>query len=687
MAAIQVIFHELKALYPEVPDEVVNTIMQQNGNDKEKCLQALQSYSDSYLFGGRGPNDQVSRRPQEVHITHEETTIPGPSQHRFISRNRDTGADIHTSISWPSDLTNSVNMEHGRQSPITAPVLPQDFAPFVQQNASQSTRQIPNINCTTYGGTDSSGTASPQSTGSPSEGRRAVRVYHYPSRSPTTPPVSSNISPNPNQQQYVYRIQFGKDSGGMCTVAPQSSSMQNLQSLPTAVNQQGQYSPEAGPQSYAGSTAHVSNQYTHSSQATIFINKNNNNGQISPERPGNRTNNYSAFSRDPRLGVQVPMNATGPTSPVPGYGGVHQIPPGYNKPLSVTIRASGPEGAETKVRYFPSTPERSGPGYQLSGAHSPTRYGVSAHPSNHLPGQYATASQSPFHVQQAPNQISVVNTTSSAFITPTLPRFPSPSIAQPVIPLLGAQASSEHGNLILQETDTGHHMPNYPTMSPASSQSSLSDESSRSDYNHRQRSGSLQDEVEYTQALLAHQNSRMGRLKSDYETELQKLEKLRAQVAQMEKNMLERRSARRNSFPGVDDIGKMRQANRKLQTDIQVMVNEIDMYRNGQTPFSVIDPIGQQNFFNNIPTGQHVHRNSFNANRPSDRTSESPPPVPPRESLSSVPPAPPTQPPAGSGDSEEGEQWSCSACTFLNHPALNKCECCEMPRVTTDILY
>ncbi|XP_046553897.1 TGF-beta-activated kinase 1 and MAP3K7-binding protein 2-like isoform X3 [Haliotis rubra] len=394
----------------------------------------------------------------------------------------------------------------------------------------------------------------------------------------------------------------------MCTVAPQSSSMQNLQSLPTAVNQQGQYSPEAGPQSYAGSTAHVSNQYTHSSQATIFINKNTNNGQISPERPGNRTNNYSAFSRDPRLGVQLPMNATGQTSPVPGYGGVHQIPPGYNKPLSVTIRASGPEGAETKVRYFPSTPERSGSGYQLSGAHSPTRYG---------------------------------------------------------------------------ETDTGHHMPNYPTMSPASSQSSLSDESSRSDYNHRQRSGSLQDEVEYTQALLAHQNSRMGRLKSDYESELQKLEQLRAQVSQMEKNMLERRSARRNSFPGVDDIGKMRQANRKLQTDIQVMVNEIDMYRNGQTPFSVIDPIGQQNFFNNIPTGQHVHRNSFNANRPSDRTSESPPPVPPRESLTSVPPAPPTQPPAGSGDSEEGEQWSCSACKFLNHPALNKCECCEMPRAAT----
>lgn len=29
----------------------------------------------------------------------------------------------------------------------------------------------------------------------------------------------------------------------------------------------------------------------------------------------------------------------------------------------------------------------------------------------------------------------------------------------------------------------------------------------------------------------------------------------------------------------------------------------------------------------------------------------------------------------------EGEHWACSACTFLNHPALSLCECCEMPRI------
>lgn len=28
----------------------------------------------------------------------------------------------------------------------------------------------------------------------------------------------------------------------------------------------------------------------------------------------------------------------------------------------------------------------------------------------------------------------------------------------------------------------------------------------------------------------------------------------------------------------------------------------------------------------------------------------------------------------------EGAEWHCESCTFLNHPALNRCETCEMPR-------
>lgn len=45
-----------------------------------------------------------------------------------------------------------------------------------------------------------------------------------------------------------------------------------------------------------------------------------------------------------------------------------------------------------------------------------------------------------------------------------------------------------------------------------------------------------------------------------------------------------------------------------------------------------------------------------------------PPPVPPRRSPSRV---------------AEEEEWSCSGCTFLNHPLIASCEICQTPRQTT----
>lgn len=30
---------------------------------------------------------------------------------------------------------------------------------------------------------------------------------------------------------------------------------------------------------------------------------------------------------------------------------------------------------------------------------------------------------------------------------------------------------------------------------------------------------------------------------------------------------------------------------------------------------------------------------------------------------------------------EEGPKWNCGICTFLNHPDLDKCEQCDMPRI------
>lgn len=63
----------------------------------------------------------------------------------------------------------------------------------------------------------------------------------------------------------------------------------------------------------------------------------------------------------------------------------------------------------------------------------------------------------------------------------------------------------------------------------------------------------------------------------------------------------------------------------------------------------------------------------------------------PSSSVSSNPPPLPSQPPAwqpellsdNNTDREErdGPSWVCRMCTFDNHPLMNKCEQCDMPRL------
>lgn len=73
-------------------------------------------------------------------------------------------------------------------------------------------------------------------------------------------------------------------------------------------------------------------------------------------------------------------------------------------------------------------------------------------------------------------------------------------------------------------------------------------------------------------------------------------------------------------------------------------------------------PLGETNeeFYQDIYTGQ---------------------PLPP----SSNPPPLPTYPPAWQPElgenSVDGPSWVCNLCTFNNHPLMNKCEQCDMPRL------
>ncbi|CAL1585254.1 unnamed protein product [Knipowitschia caucasica] len=162
------------------------------------------------------------------------------------------------------------------------------------------------------------------------------------------------------------------------------------------------------------------------------------------------------------------------------------------------------------------------------------------------------------------------------------------------------------------------------------------------------------DDAAYTQALLVHQKARMDRLWHELELKKKKLEKLKEEVNEMENDLSRRRLERSSSsqVPSIEEMKQLRCKNRLLQIDIDCLTKEIDLL---QTKGSNLNPSAIHNFYDNL---------GFVG------------PVPPR--------------PKGTfseggmslkASTEEDEaQWSCTACTFLNHPALDRCEQCEFPR-------
>lgn len=82
-------------------------------------------------------------------------------------------------------------------------------------------------------------------------------------------------------------------------------------------------------------------------------------------------------------------------------------------------------------------------------------------------------------------------------------------------------------------------------------------------------------------------------------------------------------------------------------------------------------PLGETNeeFYQGIYTEQSLSTRPLNPQ---------PPPLPNR------PPAWRTDQPTTSDNNQEerdGPSWVCSMCTFDNHPLMNKCEECDMPRL------
>nr|XP_046228539.1 TGF-beta-activated kinase 1 and MAP3K7-binding protein 2 isoform X4 [Scatophagus argus] len=224
-------------------------------------------------------------------------------------------------------------------------------------------------------------------------------------------------------------------------------------------------------------------------------------------------------------------------------------------------------------------------------------------------------------------------------VSPNKPPAVSPGVVSPTF---------EPNNLLSLPSD--HH---FVEPDPLHLSDPLSPHRERPSEPRRLSMGS--DDAAYTQALLVHQKARMERLWHELELKKKKLEKLKEEVNEMENDLTRRRLERSNSasqIPSIEEMTQLRSKNRLLQIDIDCLTKEIDLL---QTKGPHFNPSVIHNFYDNI---------GFLG------------PVPPKPKDSGSKIAKPTV----DQEEDEGTQWSCTACTFLNHPALNRCEQCEFPR-------
>ncbi|XP_036160239.1 TGF-beta-activated kinase 1 and MAP3K7-binding protein 3 isoform X4 [Myotis myotis] len=243
-------------------------------------------------------------------------------------------------------------------------------------------------------------------------------------------------------------------------------------------------------------------------------------------------------------------------------------------------------------------------------------------------------------------------------------------------------------NLVDQEEPSAAPEPIQPiSMIPGSG-------GEKGSHKYHRSSSSGSDDYAYTQALLLHQRARMERLAKQLKLEKEELERLKAEVNGMEHDLMQRRLRRvscTTPIPTPEEMTRLRSMNRQLQINVDCTLKEVDLLQSRGN----FDPKAMNNFYDHIQPGPVVPP------KPSKKDSSDPCTVERKarrisvtskvqadvhdtqaaaaEHLPGSKHNPQTQP---RDEDYEGAPWNCDSCTFLNHPALNRCEQCEMPRYT-----
>lgn len=183
-----------------------------------------------------------------------------------------------------------------------------------------------------------------------------------------------------------------------------------------------------------------------------------------------------------------------------------------------------------------------------------------------------------------------------------------------------------------------------------------------------QNKGNVYDELAYTQALLLHQRSRLEVLQKVLNEERKILSKMKMEVNTMEEHLLQRK-LNLTAISNMTDVQNLREENRRLRVECHCLSMEVDFFLKGRAPLGETD----EDFYKNIFTGPlgpiPPVRNTENLNNQA-------------LSASSTFQEDKKDDKTEVQNIEEKDVWKCSKCTFANHPALNKCEMCEMTRTT-----
>ncbi|KAM9704318.1 TGF-beta-activated kinase 1 and MAP3K7-binding protein 2 isoform 1-T3 [Menidia menidia] len=730
------VLQDLRQKFPEVPEGVVSQCVLQNNNNLDACCEYLSQVSPGYLYseeGNLGFCDDPSISRLHNHMT--QLNLDLQSQHVHAAPARDglrmngSRTLAHSMSDGPLQTGQATNSDFFQQEPQSAPVQvpsalnvfgvmepsrkpqpPQHLGlyPLGVKGTTMAPQQAPRFNPITvtlapnlqtgrntptslhiHGGPQS-GLSSPQG--------NSIYIRPYVSQSGTSrqsqPPGSrAQYSPTSQPQQQIYQISHPSSLSGSWCVPPHPSSSHTSQTshvympISSPTNPQAPSIPNTGSQASSSGVSSCSPSSSSSSSSVapgslstisqyniqnISTGPRKNQIEIKLESP--QRSNSTAVLRTSSGPRSSSTSSSCPSTSSSSSSGVATVPttplsiggPGLSRSQpTVFISASPPTAASAPPEepVLASAGSRSQPKYcgarntvyisanaPLQGPPGARNVGgqVSMGPAyiHHHPPK-SRASMATGGTASSPRVVVTQPNTKYTFkitVSPNKPPAVSPGVVSPTF---------EPNNLLSLPSD--HH---FVEPEPLHLSDPLSPHKERPSESRRLSMGS--DDAAYTQALLVHQKARMERLWHELELKKKKLEKLKEEVNEMENDLTRRRLERSNSasqIPSIEEMKQLRCKNRSLQINIDCLSKEIDLL---QTNGPHLNPSVIHNFYDNI---------GFLG------------PIPPKpKGTLSIDSGSKTVKPAVDQEEDEGTQWSCTACTFLNHPALNRCEQCEFPR-------